>query len=732
LGIQINIFSVFLFIAALATGILATVLFRRTVVAGRIFGWLMVVLSIWAFTYGIELTSTSLKAMLFWVKLEYIGVGLIPGLWILFCLAYTGNDRHLTNRNIVIIFVIPVLTILLVWTNSWHYLHYASVGIDYSGQFPVLDFDRGVWYWVHTIYFYALFLYGVFLLLVNYFNAPLLFKKQTLIVLFGAISPWIANVIYQLGFAPFDLIDPTPFIFTLTGLIIGIGLLEFKLFDVLPFARDRVVENLDDGVLVLDGRDRIVYLNGMMKTILRPFSSDAIGKSLIHLLQDHPLLISMVIKRVMAHISLDLMDEDDVKNLQVSSTPLYAKDSSYNGMLLVFKDITEHKRVEVELLNARLRAEESDRLKTAFLANMSHEIRNPMNGIIGFAGLLREEDLTEEDRNRYIEIIEKNATQLLYIINDIIDVSKIESGQERIKKDEVSVEYLLNDLESLFKPDAKRRNLDLQFASSLSKKDDTIITDPVKLRQILVNVIGNALKFTVEGSVKVRVKKVDEMLEFQIKDTGVGINQKDMSIIFDRFRQSEIPAPRLSTGTGLGLSITRGYLTLMDGSISVDSEPGVGSTFYVRIPHISTVEKSEKKSRKKMLPSKIETPDWSKFVILLAEDEPVNVMYIKIALKKTNATILVAENGEEAINIFKENSNIDIVLMDIKMPVMDGFVAASDIRKLNATIPIIALSGHAMVEKERLSGAGFVELISKPVRKDDLITGVDRWLKSLN
>lgn len=233
-------------------------------------------------------------------------------------------------------------------------------------------------------------------------------------------------------------------------------------------------------------------------------------------------------------------------------------------MLMLFRDVTDQKRVELELLNARLRAEESDRLKTAFLANMSHEIRNPMNGIIGFAGLLREDDLT-----------------------------------------------------------------------------------------------------------------------------------------------------------------------LIGGSISVDSDLGVGSTFYVRIPHISTVEKSEKKSRKKMLPSKIEIPDWSTNVILLPEDEPVNVMYIKIALKKTNATILIAENGEEAISIFKENDNIDIVLMDIKMPVMDGFEAASEIRKLNSTIPIIALSGHAMVEKERLSGAGFVELISKPVRKDDLITGVDRWLKSL-
>lgn len=691
----------------------------------------MAVLSIWALTYGIELTSTSLKMMLFWVKLEYIGIGLIPGLWIVFCLAYTGNEHYLSRRNIAIIFTIPVFTILLNWTNSWHYLHYASVGIDNSGQFPILEFERGLWYWVHTIYFYVLLLYGALLLLRNYINAPLFFKKQTLIVLAGAVIPWIANVTYQLGFAPFEIIDPTPFIFTLTGLIIGVGLLEFKLFDVLPIARDRVVENLDDGVLVIDSNDRIVYLNTMMKTILRPFSSDAVGKSLIHLLQDYPLLVSTVVKRVAAHISLDMVDEENVTNLKVSSTPLSPKDTNYNGMLLVFRDFTEQKRVEIELLNARLRAEESDRLKTAFLANMSHEIRNPMNGIIGFAGLLREEDLTEDDRSRYIEIIEKNATQLLYIINDIIDVSKIESGQERVKKDEISVDILLNDLENLFTPDAKRRNLDLQFASSLTRKDDTIITDPVKLRQILVNVIGNSLKFTVEGSIKVRVKKVAEMLEFQVKDTGIGINQKDRTLIFDRFRQSEIPAPRLSTGTGLGLSISRGYLTLMGGTISVESEPGVGSTFYIRIPHISTVEKSEKKSRKKMIPSKIEIPDWSTKVILLAEDEPVNVMYIKIALKKTNATILTAENGEEAITIFKENDNIDIVLMDIKMPVMDGFEAASEIRKLNSTIPIIALSGHALVEKERLSAAGFVELISKPVRKDDLITGVDRWLKSL-
>lgn len=268
----------------------------------------MVVLTVWAFAYGVELTSTTLEAMLFWAKIEYIGVGLIPGLWIVFCLAYTGNDRYLTNQNIVIIFIIPVLTILLYWTNSWHYLYYAAVGIDDSGEFPVLLIERGIWYWVHTFYFYILFLYGVFLLSINYLNAPELFKRQTLIVLAGSVSPWIANVTYQLGFAPFEIIDPTPFIFALTGLIVGVGLLEFKLFDILPFARDRVVENLDDGVLVLDSRDRIVYLNSMMKTILRPFSSDAVGKSIIHLLHDYPLLISMVVKRELVHISLDLVD----------------------------------------------------------------------------------------------------------------------------------------------------------------------------------------------------------------------------------------------------------------------------------------------------------------------------------------------------------------------------------------------------------------------------------------
>lgn len=725
----INIFSLFLIIAAVATGTLAYFLFKKEAKASRIFGWLMLVLSIWAFAYGIELTVSTLDRMLFWIRIEYLGISVIPAIWFMFCLSYSGHDRWLDAPRIILLFLIPITTLLLVWTNDWHYLYYASVAVDdTSGPFPLLNFERGIWYWVHTVYFYILLVWGTILLLQNYRNSDPLFKRQTLLVFYGAFFPWFANFIYLLGFRPFGHIDLTPFVFTLSGLIIGIGLLQFKLFEIIPVARDRIIEDLSDGVIVLDRHDRIIYCNKQMLKILSMPGYSPVGDNATDVFQEHKMLLKLIENRINSKINLELQYNGSKLTFEVHSTTLFESISNYNGIILLFHDVSDQRNTMAELVNARIKAEEADRLKTSFLANMSHEIRNPMNGIIGFAGLLRDEATSDEDRLRYAEIIENNAQHLLNIINDIIDISKIEAGQERIKKDVISVTALLNELGAFFYEQAKKKNLDLSFASAISESNDNIFTDPQKLRQILLNLIGNAVKFTSKGGITIRAKIVNKELIFQVSDTGIGIKDDELEVIFDRFRQSNENNFNITSGTGLGLSISKGYATLLGGTIDVKSKFGSGSTFILKIPHIIADVTKTAKVVKKMQEAKIEMPDWSDKTILLAEDEPVNVMYIKIALKNTKVNLIVATTGLEAVEEFKNAAKVDLVLMDIKMPEMDGFEASEIIKKMNEKLPIIALSGHAMVEQERLDKAGFTALISKPVRKDDLINSLKKWV----
>lgn len=730
LSLQLNIFSFFLIFATFAVFAISVMLIRREAMASRVFGVLLTFLGIWAFGYAMELKHSTLSEMLFWIKIEYIGIGLIPALWFLFCVTYSGHEDWLTKGRIAAVSALPVVTVLMVWTNEYHYLHYASVAVDTtSGPFPLLDFEEGPWYWIHTLYFYILLLWGTYLLLHHYRTADQLFKSQTLTVLIGAMIPWAVNLLYLLGYKPFSHLDLTPFVFSLTGIVIAYGLLEFRLFDIIPVARERLVENLLDGVLVIDDDDQIVYCNRAMIELIPNSKNGVVGHSYTEMLKHFRFDQDLVSTNQVKVLNARMMRGDDVMSFAITVTPIQESRGLKSGKILYFHNVSTLINNQRELESARLKAEESDRLKTSFLANMSHEIRNPMNGIIGFAGFLKDENISVVERIRYAEIIEKNAQHLMNIINDMIDISKIESGHDQIKYENISISELMNDLSSFFYEQALRKGLALHIVSSVGRDSDYIITDPQKLRQILVNLINNAIKFTDLGDVTVRARKAGSELIFSVKDTGIGISTEEISRIFERFKQSYENKNKTYGGTGLGLSISKAYAELLGGRIEVQSDQAKGSTFVLFVPHypaerLETFEETEEMKDKNFV-----EPDWSGKTILIAEDEHVNMMYIKIALKNTKARLISAETGLEAVNQFEANPNIDLILMDIKMPEMDGFEASLLIRKKNNTVPIIALSGHALVEQKKLDQSGFSDFISKPVKKMDLINGIDRWIR---
>jgi len=396
----------------------------------------------------------------------------------------------------------------------------------------------------------------------------------------------------------------------------------------------------------------------------------------------------------------------------------------------IASDITAQMTIEEDLIATKEKALESDRLKSAFLANISHEIRTPMNGIIGFTGLLKDENLSYENRIQYINIITKSGDQLLHIIDDIIDISKIESNQLKIKHAEVNLNELIADLELFYANGKKQIAKDhIEIIGELKPSFDNIklLTDESRLRQIFMNLISNALKFTEKGHIRFGYTLTTKnTIEFYVEDTGIGISSEMQSAIFKRFRQVDDSTTRTFGGTGLGLAISEGLIKLMNGKIWLKSVLGEGSTFYFSLPYSVIDHAVTHKS-----PVTVETDqyDWSGFVILIVEDDAINQEFLATILAPTNVTFIQCYTAEEAITVSESSTIIHLVLMDIRLPKMNGYEAFNIIAKQRPSLPVIAQTAFALTEDaSRCLEMGFANYIAKPINRKNLLTMIHSYL----
>jgi len=386
--------------------------------------------------------------------------------------------------------------------------------------------------------------------------------------------------------------------------------------------------------------------------------------------------------------------------------------------LVVVTDITERIKAADHMKLAMEKAESSDRLKTTFLNNISHEVRTPLNGILGFAELISQEDISDSEKNEAIEMVYESSDRLLKTITNYMDISLLISGSLSVNIRNSSPSILLKGIYDKFKTVCSNRKIDLILKTPDSGLNISLRADPEILEKILTHFMDNAVKFTEAGSIMLGYETEGKNINFFVKDTGIGISDKSLTRIFNRFVKEDNRRDRISEGSGLGLAIVKGMAELTGGKIHVNSEPGKGSAFFITLllTEPGLTEQTEK-------PGVSFSGADVKNTILIAEDDEINFFYMNALLaRETDSKILRAENGREAIELVKSNNDIKLILMDIKMPEIDGLEATRQIKLTNPDIPIIAITAYAMSgDEERVLAAGCDGYLSKPISKEKLL-----------
>jgi PAS domain S-box-containing protein len=581
-----------LYAAAVVSFTLALLAWRRRLTEGSLaFALLMAAAAEWALAYALSLISDDEAVRLFWVRVRYLGIVIVPGAWLTFALFQTGRGKWVTQRSLILLTIEPLCILLLVWTNEWHHLYWAEVMQKHLGPFIVIDVIRGIFYWVHVVYSYLLIICGSVLLVQMVIRSPHLYRWQSLVVLFSAVGPFIGDVLSTFGLlGDFSQLDLTPFFFTLTGLAMTWAFFRFRLLDIVPVARDAVIESMSDGVLVLDAENRIVDINPVARDIINRTTLEIIGQPAEQVLSQWPDLIERYRGIPETHTEIAVGEDAVQAYFDLRISPLRDRRHRLTGRLIVFRDITERKKMEKALQEAKETAEAANRAKNEFISIVTHELRSPMSAIHGGVTLLSDEGAgpVNEEQAGFLEIIETNTRRMITLVMDLNDVSRIESGQLHLRLGAVSLAKIVEEVVRSTQPkiEEKAHTLALEIADGLPP----VWGDRVRLEQILTNLVGNACKFTPNGGeITICAKCITEggnsrAVCVSVQDNGLGIRHEDQEKIFQKFFRARDKRASEILGSGLGLSITKSLVEMQRGRIWFESEYGRGSTFHFTVP----------------------------------------------------------------------------------------------------------------------------------------------------
>lgn len=441
-------------------------------------------------------------------------------------------------------------------------------------------------------------------------------------------------------------------------------------------------------------------------------------------------LINSTVKKGIEHnkkeVSLNLAENNKVaKHTVLFSTAILSRNGA-SRYIATIDDITDRKKMETELVTAKEKAEVSEKLKSAFLNNISHEIRTPLNGLLGFLDFFEDENISKEDRKLFIQTMRESGDRLINTVEDIVETSKLDSGIIDIKKEHVKLKNIAGELEKDVNQRYTKPGVDFDCILAPELLNCEVMTDESKLLRTLRNLLGNAFKFTNKGKVTFEISESENRIIFSVSDTGIGIDYKDINVIFEPFRQADLNLNRAFDGNGLGLTIAKKMIKILGSKLHVQSEKGKGSCFSFSLPKS---ENGATKTPTRKINDNSGSSSLSGKTILIAEDDETNYLFLKAVLQKENCILLHAQNGKEAVNLFQQNKNIDLIIMDLKMPVMNGIAATLKIKALDSSVPIIAHSAYVLNnEKEQSMAAGCIAYIPKPAKKDELLSVINRHI----
>lgn len=580
--LELNFFSSILIFTSIVVVGLSSFLAIKLNDSTRWISLTMIFVSTWSFFYGLELSSKSLEDMLFWIKLEYLGISFTPAIWVIFTLRYTGYPGWRKSWILILTFVIPIITFFLVLTNESHQLHYADTWVITSGPFPVLGIEIGPWYLVHTIYSYIAFLLGTVILWKRFQFADPLFKTQTKFIIAAGIFPLVFNLIYQLGIIkPYEGIDLTPYAFIFTYLVMGFGILRYNLFSIKPIAHTKIMASIPRGVLVFDAKNKVVDFNPASRKFCAVPEKIKIGALATDIFKEKEEILQLITEGVQNTITITSTKASNSLIIKIEMIPILDKKSILGGTILLFEDITVATQVNQQLRDQAQGLKQLNDLKDKFFSIISHDLKGP---IFGVKELI---NMTEQgliDKDEFIEMlpeVSKNMEQVSILLENLLAWASSQLRGEFVEAVAFDLYPLLENQKKLLTRIAEENKIKITIQSHEKHR---IFADKNMVDLIIRNLISNAIKFSKRDSeIKISTSLSENTIKIDIQDSGAGIDEQNLKKLKEGISFTTRGIHNES-GTGLGLVLVRDYLKKNNGKLEVKSQKEVGTTFSVYLP----------------------------------------------------------------------------------------------------------------------------------------------------
>lgn len=557
---------------------------------GRLFALLMLAITIWSAAYGFELASTTKESMLFWLKIEYFAIPYISLLMVLVVIQFAGLTNHLQVKHIWYLLIIPVITMFLSITHEYHELYYKDVTVDLTSKMPLLNLHLGPWYYVHVVYSYLLNFYGVIILIQKLYYQRSLFRNQLLFMLIAVLIPLLTFTTYFAGLMPVKNIDPTPFAFALSGMAMSVSILRFRMFDLMPIAREHIFRSMGDALVVIDNKQRLVDCNPVALSIF-DWKKTPYGISIENLWSEFPELLSACISGKEINWEFGISIKDNLRFYFASISEINNHKQLVVGRLLVIHDITNRHLMQQKIVQSEEKLKTLNAEKDKLFSILAHDLRGPIGAFINLTELFMDEsyEMTPEEMKGIAKDMNKSAQSLQSLLENLLNWSRMQRQDVVIQKNTIEINPLIEKALDLLKEAISNKAL---YVKNAVPDDVTVYADENMMQTVLRNLISNAVKFTPKGG-NILIQALDgenDSVIVKIRDTGIGMSPEMIQNLYRFDKKTNRQGTDGEPSSGLGLMLCKEFIEKNDGQLSVESQVEKGTTFFFQLPKGTSVE----------------------------------------------------------------------------------------------------------------------------------------------